>query len=210
MPTTYDHTLAGGHAVLDFVNSVDDWTAPADDYLREFGDAVRFASAVGLITRREAQSLEGARSRSGATELAALRGLRASLERVLRAWLARERAPAPDLTVLRDNLMEAMGGTRLAPGGDRPLAREIPVESNGPAVVRFRIAESAIALLASDQVSRVKACPTCGWFFLDVSKNQSRVWCSMDTCGARAKARRYYRRTRRRSSPAARPPKRQP
>jgi predicted RNA-binding Zn ribbon-like protein len=210
VPTTYDHTLMGGHPVLDFVNSVDDWTAPAEDYLREFGDAVRFAAGVGLITRREGQSLEGLRGRSGGAELAALRRLRASLERVLRAWLAGQRATAPDLTVLQDNLTEAVGGTRLAPSGDRPLAREIPVESNGPAVVRFRITERAIALLASDQVARVKACPTCGWFFLDVSKNQSRVWCSMDTCGARAKARRYYRRTRRRSPSAARPAKRQP
>ncbi|MBC7897912.1 MAG: CGNR zinc finger domain-containing protein, partial [Cytophagaceae bacterium] len=30
------------------------------------------------------------------------------------------------------------------------------------------------------------------WFFLDVSKNGSRRWCSMATCGATAKAHRYY------------------
>jgi predicted RNA-binding Zn ribbon-like protein len=208
---TYDHTLAGGHPVLDFVNSIDDWTVPAaNDYLREFGDAVRFASAVGLITRREAQTLTDVRGRSGAAELDALRRLRASLEGVLRAWLAGRRAPASDLGVLQDNLAETIGGTRLAPAGDRPLAREIPAASNGPAVVRFRIVERAIALLASDQVARVKACPACGWFFLDVSKNHSRVWCRMDTCGAREKARRYYRRTRRRSSSRTRPARSQP
>ncbi|MGH7701051.1 MAG: CGNR zinc finger domain-containing protein [Gemmatimonadales bacterium] len=40
----------------------------------------------------------------------------------------------------------------------------------------------------------MKSCPSCGWFFLDASKNRSRRWCSMATCGSSAKARRYYRR----------------
>jgi predicted RNA-binding Zn ribbon-like protein len=54
--------------------------------------------------------------------------------------------------------------------------------------------EAAATLLVSDAMRRVKSCPTCGWLFLDASKNRSRRWCSMDTCGAVAKARRYYRR----------------
>ena len=58
---------------------------------------------------------------------------------------------------------------------------------------------AAVALLVSDAMLRVKSCPTCGWFFLDVSKNRSRRWCSMDTCGAVAKARRYYRRLKERA-----------
>jgi predicted RNA-binding Zn ribbon-like protein len=44
----------------------------------------------------------------------------------------------------------------------------------------------------------VRECPgdgTCGWLFVDRTKNRSRRWCSMQTCGNRAKARRYYRRT---------------
>jgi predicted RNA-binding Zn ribbon-like protein len=73
------------------------------------------------------------------------------------------------------------------------MRREVTAEKAGDALLRLRIVEAAGALLVSDAVARVKSCPTCGWFFLDVSKNQSRRWCSMDTCGAVAKARRYYR-----------------
>jgi predicted RNA-binding Zn ribbon-like protein len=49
---------------------------------------------------------------------------------------------------------------------------------------------------------RLKGCPDtgCGWAFYDWSKNRSATWCSMETCGNRAKARTY--RERRRGAPA--------
>ncbi len=43
---------------------------------------------------------------------------------------------------------------------------------------------------------RLKACPwhTCHWAFYDNTKNAGSVWCSMDTCGNRAKAKAYRER----------------
>jgi predicted RNA-binding Zn ribbon-like protein len=55
------------------------------------------------------------------------------------------------------------------------------------------IIHSAGELLLSSELNHVKECPGCGWLFLDTSKNQSRRWCSMNTCGARDKMRRYHR-----------------
>jgi predicted RNA-binding Zn ribbon-like protein len=45
---------------------------------------------------------------------------------------------------------------------------------------------------------RLKACgqDTCQWAFYDRSKNRSGSWCSMDSCGNRAKARAYRQRRR--------------
>jgi predicted RNA-binding Zn ribbon-like protein len=45
---------------------------------------------------------------------------------------------------------------------------------------------------------RLKVCPadTCLWAFYDFSRNHSRTWCTMSSCGNRAKARRYRRRAR--------------
>lgn len=51
---------------------------------------------------------------------------------------------------------------------------------------------SAYQLLNSDLMARLKECH-CGWLFLDRSKNKSRRWCDMQTCGSAHKARRYYR-----------------
>ena len=43
---------------------------------------------------------------------------------------------------------------------------------------------------------RLKACrnATCLWAFYDTSKNRSRHWCSMDSCGSQVKARTYRQR----------------
>jgi len=59
------------------------------------------------------------------------------------------------------------------------------------------VARSAAELLTSDNVDRVRECEDdrgCGYLFIDQSKNRSRRWCSMESCGNRAKARRYYAR----------------
>lgn len=43
---------------------------------------------------------------------------------------------------------------------------------------------------------RMKACKAddCRWAFLDTSKNKSRAWCSMESCGNRAKVNAYRER----------------
>src|SRR5580704_15548830 len=53
-------------------------------------------------------------------------------------------------------------------------------------------------LLAGPRLDRVRRCanPECGWLFLDDSRAGKRRWCSMQSCGNRAKARRHYHRSR--------------
>jgi predicted RNA-binding Zn ribbon-like protein len=45
---------------------------------------------------------------------------------------------------------------------------------------------------------KLKLCalPTCGWLFVDVSRNGRRRWCDMSVCGNLAKARRFQARHR--------------
>src|SRR5262245_11791606 len=56
----------------------------------------------------------------------------------------------------------------------------------------------AALLLSSPDAARIHHCANddCHWFFLDTSRNQSRRWCEMETCGNQAKARAHYRRHR--------------
>jgi predicted RNA-binding Zn ribbon-like protein len=53
---------------------------------------------------------------------------------------------------------------------------------------------SAGDLIVSPEVERLRHClnDQCGWLFMDDSKNGSRRWCSMRSCGNRAKAQRHY------------------
>ena len=61
------------------------------------------------------------------------------------------------------------------------------------------IALSAASVFGSDEVSRLKQCggASCGWLFLDTTRNHSRQWCRMADCGNVAKVRRFRRRQRR-------------
>ncbi|NMB90574.1 MAG: hypothetical protein GYA17_19605 [Chloroflexi bacterium] len=61
------------------------------------------------------------------------------------------------------------------------------------------VAQSAAELLTSPESDRVRQCAAedgCGWLFYDTSRNRSRRWCDMGTCGNKAKAQRHYRRMR--------------
>ena len=61
---------------------------------------------------------------------------------------------------------------------------------------RASIVRSAVELLTSKDVSWLRICAAqdCDWLFIDASRNRSRRWCDMSTCGNRAKARRYHER----------------
>jgi predicted RNA-binding Zn ribbon-like protein len=53
---------------------------------------------------------------------------------------------------------------------------------------------SAADLLVHGDRSRIRQCANeqCLWLFVDASKNGTRRWCDMTSCGNRAKARRHY------------------
>jgi predicted RNA-binding Zn ribbon-like protein len=65
--------------------------------------------------------------------------------------------------------------------------------------LRDLVTISAAAPLADPrEMARLRTCPgaECGWMFVDESRNARRRWCSMETCGNRAKAARHYARRR--------------
>ncbi len=183
--------LVGGDPSLDFLNTIHDWTIPAPrDYLPDFPEALRFGVAAGVLTRAEAACLAAL---PAGREVARLHDLRATLERVARAHLAHRSPSRDDLDAIDRDAAEASRHARLELARGR-MVRVIPAVE--PAALRWRLVTAAVALLTSSRWSRVKACPACGWFFVDVSKNGSRRWCSMDMCGGLAKASRYYWRTK--------------
>lgn len=56
-----------------------------------------------------------------------------------------------------------------------------------------RIVAVVVESMAAGTWRRLKACRrhSCRWAFYDTSRNQSRTWCSMATCGNRTKAERF-------------------
>ena len=168
--------LIGGHPVLDFVN-----VAPAS-----LGDALKLAVATDVISRAEAKTLET----RGDGEVTALRALR----EVLHGAFATAEPPRPALDALAQAWAAAAAHARLRAARGGRIALTFDVAGSGAAVLRHRLLQQAIELLTSDLRGRVGTCASCGWLYLDTSKNRSRRWCSMRMCGGAAKSRAYYRR----------------
>lgn len=59
--------------------------------------------------------------------------------------------------------------------------------------VVWEIGRAAGRLVVSARLGRLRACAAgdCGWWFSDDTKNRSRRWCDMKTCGNREKVKRF-------------------
>lgn len=131
--------------------------------------------------------------------LATAAALREALYRIFSALAADRRVPKQDFAALRQALTEAPARNRLsssASGYVWELENPLPSVPHLLAPVLW----SAGDLITGGARHRVRRCAndTCLWLFLDESKNATRRWCDMASCGNRAKARRHYlKKTRR-------------
>ena len=80
--------------------------------------------------------------------------------------------------------------------GCRSARRGLEIEEDGRPSFAVLLTQSALRLAASPDLRRLRICPNCHWLFIDRSRNASRRWCDMLTCGNRAKAERHQRRHR--------------
>lgn len=96
----------------------------------------------------------------------------------------------------------------LAHGGERPVLREgSPVNETSTDAgwgAAWSAARSFVQIVGT-QPDRLRQCahPDCVLYFFDTSRNGTRRWHSMETCGARAKSARYYRRSQVESIPTS-------
>jgi len=125
--------------------------------------------------------------------LAAAAALREALYRIFSALATDRRMPQQDFAALRHALAAAPARSRLASSASGYVWE---LESPRPSVPHLLapVLWSAGDLITGGARRRVRRCAndTCLWLFLDESKNATRRWCDMASCGNRAKARRHY------------------
>ncbi|WP_165422963.1 CGNR zinc finger domain-containing protein [Ktedonosporobacter rubrisoli] len=198
--------LLGGRLCLDFANTMDPRLGNHPcDYLRDYSDLLQWSLHVGLLAKDEAEQLqENAAQRpvEAATTFEQAITLRETLYRIF-STLARNAFPEKsDLDNLKAMFVRATTHAQLIPA-THGLQWDWTERAPALAQMLWPVVHSAIELLTSEEVKKVKECPgvgDCGWLFLDTSKNGSRQWCSMEGCGSRAKMRRQYARKRANSS----------
>ena len=198
--------LRGGALCLNFANTSGWRPNPGEEeYLRDYEDLIAWAEHAGAVDPDEARKLlHAARTNPERARSAHRRAiaLREAIYRIFSAVAGGAAVNPPDTDLLNRALGAANEHLRLAARDsgfewvwhDVDGALELPL---------WRVVRSAASLLVSPEAERVRECSgeNCDWLFLDESKNRSRRWCDMATCGNRAKARRNY--TRRKQAGAA-------
>ena len=180
-----------GNVALDFVNTVGNRLSETErrDYFRSPDEFLRWVAEAGL-------SLPGKNGK----KFIALRDVQKAIvfrESLYRLFLkeAQGKSPQPeDLRCLNGILAKHRSRMELARRNGGYEWRS--GSSSSADWILEQVAEAAAALLTSAELAKLKICQneTCGWFFVDRSRNLPRRWCSMNDCGNLAKARRHYRR----------------
>ncbi len=187
-----------GKLPLDFANTIE-WRLSAEpvEWLNGYQDLVSWSMDAGLIDEEGALSLmEQAAQRPEEAQAAFERSLalREAIFGIFSAVTQLERIRDSDLALLNDVLQEASQSLRvksISEGFEWVWSRDSLDWMLGP------IARSAAELVTSTELERVGICADdrgCVYVFYDTSRNHSRRWCSMESCGNRAKARRHYQR----------------
>jgi predicted RNA-binding Zn ribbon-like protein len=190
-----DLEWVGGHPALDFVNTVNAWTGnhPGAEYLLTYEDLLRWHRLAGLIGSHGSRSLSMASTPDKATALQDALAFRGALHRIFHSVAAGQSLPQRALDHLNDALRRTVKWRRLLAAG-REIRCGWDFTGAPPDAILGPVTWQAAELLEHGELDRIKECPAlngCGWLFLDSSKNRSRTWCSMKTCGNSAKVKRF-------------------
>lgn len=198
-----DHGSGSGVLCLDFANTVD-WHASDHpmETLRGYVDLVEWSRRQGILTSYDAKTLltEVGNGELGEEVMKQAAILREAVYRLFSESSHGEAPKSEDIETLNAQLSRGMSMAKITKdsGGFRWGWN---FDVHAPDMMLWPIAKDAAELLASERLGLVKECANeeegCGWLFLDTSRSGNRVWCSMESCGNRAKFRTYYDRHKR-------------
>ena len=187
--------LFAGDPALELCNTWAGWDLPPEadapvdprrDYLADFDRFAVWTAHVGLLGNEDSERLRALgreRPRLAGRSLRDVWRLRTAVHDA-----ALDRAATDAFEAVATYADRAASASRLTRDGSGPAARQID-HSIGIALGLLVTAQAAERLLADPVSDTVRACPgdDCGWLFLD--PRGRRRWCSMTSCGNRAKVR---------------------
>ncbi len=191
----YRFDFCGGQLAIDFTNTVGSRGHDPEEHFRTYGDVVAWLEARKVVTESTAARL---RREGSADPVAATRAFRRALELrealygVIAARAAGRLARPADLDILNTFVEATFSRAKLARHGDS-LALVVDDGGGGLGAALHPIVQAAVELLTGDTLGRVRLCGDldCAWLFLDTTRNGTRRWCDMSSCGNRAKVRRF-------------------
>jgi predicted RNA-binding Zn ribbon-like protein len=169
--------------------------------LQAYGDVVTWVARRNLLDTSALAALErqaAAHPRVAARELTGIIALREDVFRVF----SDAAAGRPSLPQAHERLIaafnDAVARIAMVPAEGR-LRLRWRANPPGLDIVRIHASLSAIALLTSADLKRVRECADdrgCGWLFVDSTRNASRRFCFANECGNRARQAAFRERQR--------------
>ncbi len=187
-----------GNLVLDFANTAEFHASDhPDEMLESYADLVSWAAEGGLLTQNEKLELlsRAKHNQNDATKafVKALE-LRELIYRIFSAIAGDERPDQADLSKFNRTLAKSLVTTQISTN-EQGFTWSWQNKENSFDSMTWPIARETANLLVSEDIHRVGECADdrgCGFLFIDTSRNHSRRWCTMESCGNRAKAQRHY------------------
>lgn len=187
-----------GDPALDFINTVEWRNSPnPEDHLASFSDVVSWGIAAEMISAENGALMLDFASRypkKAKQSYQKIIRLRGALSGLISSVALDKAFGNEDLDVLNATILEANRASKLESTADG-IRWGWAINEDHLDLILWSVALQATTLLTSEKIYRVGECEDdrgCGYLFLDESKNQSRRWCTMESCGNRAKARRHY------------------
>lgn len=195
---------ASGALALDFVNTLSGrYDEEPRDHLRSYDALLSFARGVNCIDAADTGALAQLALRCPDEAATALRNavhVREALFSVFASVAAGHTPLQVDLDKVCPSMLRAAGQRQLSVQDGQVVLRWTPVGDTAAYLERplWSIVQDAVDLLVHGELDRVRECAAddCGWLFIDATRNRSRRWCSMQTCGNRAKVSNFRARQR--------------
>jgi predicted RNA-binding Zn ribbon-like protein len=193
-PAPEPFKLYAGHPGLELINTLDmRFTQEPVELLPTYRELLRFCAQVELLTQEQARRLaHSVQARDAQKVLSAAKELREALSAYVYGRIDRTRTLGEPLPILERHFHDA-ALHRTLQTDDARLGWTWSGVEHEPEFPLWRLAQESEDLLMSHAPEQTKECgdPSCRWLFLDTSKNHTRRWCDMKTCGNRMKARRF-------------------
>jgi predicted RNA-binding Zn ribbon-like protein len=195
-------SAVGEDICLAFANTLA-WRGSAApvETLGDFAALITWAQASAALpapTARKLASWAGEHPSKATKVFAEAIALREAIYRISRALASGEPDRNQDFAALSRALSEAPARRQLA-RSRAGYAWQIDLGKIGgaglpAATLLAPVLWSAADLMVGGARRRIRQCANhaCLWLFVDESKNGTRRWCDMASCGNRAKARRHY------------------
>ncbi|MBZ5508883.1 MAG: ABATE domain-containing protein [Acidobacteriia bacterium] len=191
-----DFIFNAGHLALDLVNTEQVAEGVPVDLLDSPAALLEWLRQSGAVAPSDMKAAEKAFLRDKAASgllLQQARSLRSALRHMAEAISGGRPVSAQILAAINAVLRQSPRVLEIMRQKGGYALQWRPQNADGEALLA-PVAEAAARLLAEGDHSRVRKCanPTCVLYVYDTTRSRTRHWCSMQSCGNRAKAARFY------------------